>query len=88
MLNRTSTCPPSTASSSRNHTSQIRDFVEALTHGADPAITGRDANNALRILLAIYESARTGVPVRFAPFPPDGPVAPEGVSAQTAQANS
>lgn len=71
-----------------HHTSQIRDFVEALARGADPAITGRDANNALRILLAVYESARTGVPVRFAPFPTNGPTAPEGVSAQTAQANS
>lgn len=67
-----------------HHTSQIRDFVEALAGGNDPAITGRDANNALRILLAVYESARTGLPVRFAPFPADGPTAPETVVARAA----
>jgi UDP-N-acetyl-2-amino-2-deoxyglucuronate dehydrogenase len=64
-----------------HHTSQIRDFVEALARGADPAITGRDANSALRILLAIYESARTGAPVRFASFPSGVPVAPGDVTA-------
>lgn len=64
-----------------HHTSQIRDFVEALSAGTEPAITGRDANNALRILLAVYESARTGTPVRFAPFPSDGPTAPGNVAA-------
>ncbi len=67
-----------------HHASQLRDFVTAVLHGADPAITGRDANNALRILLAVYESARSGMPVRFAPFPADAPTAPEDVVAQPA----
>ncbi|MCG2624443.1 Gfo/Idh/MocA family oxidoreductase [Arthrobacter sp. I2-34] len=67
-----------------HHTSQIRDFVQALARGTDPAVTGRDANNALRILLAVYESARTGVPVRFAPFPPGVPEAPGNVVARAA----
>lgn len=69
-----------------HHASQVRDFVAAVSRDADPAITGRDANNALRILLAIYESARTGVPVRFAPFAADVPSAPEDVIARTATA--
>jgi predicted dehydrogenase len=48
-----------------HHTTQVRDFVQALRDGTDPAITGHDATKALRILLAIYESSRTGLPVRF-----------------------
>jgi predicted dehydrogenase len=68
-----------------HHTSQVRDFVAALEKGTEPAITGQDATKALRILLAVYESSRTGVPVRFAavdqlaitgqPSPPEAPAA-------------
>jgi len=49
-----------------HHTTQVRDFVQALRDGTDPAVTGRDATAALRILLAVYESSRSGLPVRFA----------------------
>ena len=49
-----------------HHTAQIRDFVDALRTGRAPAITGPDATAALRILLAVYESSRTGQPVRLA----------------------
>lgn len=49
-----------------HHASQIRDFVDALREDRAPAITGRDATAALRILLAVYESSRTGRPVRLA----------------------
>jgi UDP-N-acetyl-2-amino-2-deoxyglucuronate dehydrogenase len=49
-----------------HHTTQFRDFVQALQGGTGPAITGRDATKALRILLAVYESSRTGLPVKFA----------------------
>ncbi|MFJ6157726.1 Gfo/Idh/MocA family protein [Pseudarthrobacter sp. NPDC092184] len=52
-----------------HHTAQVSDFVHALRNGGEPAITGRDAMAALRILLAVYESSRTGQPVRFAPLP-------------------
>lgn len=52
-----------------HHTAQVRDFVRAIREGGEPAITGRDATAALRILLAVYESSRTGSPVRFAPLP-------------------
>lgn len=48
-----------------HHTSQVRDFVQALESGTEPAITGKDALKSLRILLAVYESSRTGLPVRF-----------------------
>jgi UDP-N-acetyl-2-amino-2-deoxyglucuronate dehydrogenase len=49
------------------HTLQVKDFVRALETGTEPAITGKDALKSLRILLAVYESSRTGQPVRFAP---------------------
>lgn len=52
-----------------HHTTQVRDFVQALRDGTDPAITGHDATKALRILLAVYESSRSGQPVRFADLP-------------------
>lgn len=48
-----------------HHTAQISDFVRAVRDGGKPAITGCDATRALRILLAVYESSRTGSPVRF-----------------------
>ncbi len=48
------------------HKLQVKDFVQALETGTEPAITGKDALKSLRILLAVYESSRTGQPVRFA----------------------
>ncbi|GAB2747407.1 Gfo/Idh/MocA family protein [Sinomonas soli] len=59
-----------------HHTTQIRDFVEALGAGRAPAVTGRDATAALTILLAVYQSSRTGRPVRLA----QPAATPEGVS--------
>lgn len=52
-----------------HHAAQVRDFVRAIREGGEPAITGRDATRALQILLAAYESSRTGSPVRFTPLP-------------------
>jgi predicted dehydrogenase len=55
-----------------HHTAQIRDFVDALAanggEGRAPAVTGPDATAALRILLAVYESSRTGRPVSFSQY--------------------
>lgn len=51
-----------------HHTAQVRDFVHSLRNGGEPAITGQDATKALQILLAVYESSRSGSPVRFAPL--------------------
>ena len=64
-----------------HHREQIREFVHAVSHDHLPAVTGQDATNALRILLAIYTSARTGTPVRFAQFPA-APTAPDAVIAR------
>jgi UDP-N-acetyl-2-amino-2-deoxyglucuronate dehydrogenase len=59
------------------HKLQVQDFVRALETNTEPAITGEDALKSLRILLAIYESSRTGQPVRFAPVQPAHAAIPE-----------
>ncbi|WP_421106625.1 Gfo/Idh/MocA family protein [Streptomyces sp. NEAU-S77] len=45
------------------HALQIDDFIDAVAHHREPLVTGREARKALEIVLAIYESARTGGPV-------------------------
>lgn len=47
-----------------HHASQIEDFVAALKEGRPPAVTGSEASRVLRVIEAIYESSRTGEPVR------------------------
>lgn len=47
------------------HQAQVADFVDAVRTGRSPAVTGEEATKSLRILLAVYESSRTGQPVRF-----------------------
>lgn len=42
------------------HTQQIRDFVDALKEKREPSVSGREARKSLAIVLAIYESSRTG----------------------------
>ncbi|GAA3284486.1 Gfo/Idh/MocA family protein [Paenarthrobacter aurescens] len=59
------------------HKLQVQDFVQALENRTEPAITGKDALKSLRILLAVYESSRTGAPVRFAPGHPAHTAIPE-----------
>ena len=63
------------------HKLQVQDFVQALENGTDPAITGKDALKSLRILLAVYESSRTGQPVRFAPAQPSHAAIPSARAA-------
>lgn len=48
------------------HARQYRDIVEAIRTGRRPAVTLDDALLALATVRAVYESARTGVPVRVA----------------------
>jgi UDP-N-acetyl-2-amino-2-deoxyglucuronate dehydrogenase len=48
------------------HSRQYRDVVEAIRTGARPGITIEDALLALATVQAVYESARTGAPVRVA----------------------
>ena len=47
------------------HQVQIAEFLNAIRVGRPPAVTGRDARNSLAIILGIYESSRTGMPVRL-----------------------
>ncbi len=47
------------------HRQQLADFVDAVRTGRPPAVTGRQAMNSLLIVQAVYESARTGRPVRL-----------------------
>jgi len=52
------------------HALQIRDFLQAVRDGRPPAVTGRDARKSLEVIVAIYQSSRTGQPVRL---PVSGP---------------
>ena len=47
------------------HREQIKDFINALEQGTEPAIDGREGRKAIEIIIAIYQSARTGAPVRL-----------------------
>lgn len=62
------------------HTRQARDFVQAVREGRDPRVSGGDGTAAVRILLAIYASSRSGLPVRFAPLA-EGAAGPVSVPA-------
>lgn len=48
------------------HTRQIQDFLQAILEGRPPAVTGAEGRKSIAIIQAIYESSRTGNPVRFA----------------------
>lgn len=47
------------------HVLQIQEFLQSVVAGRSPAITGSDARNSLELILAIYESSRTGKPVQL-----------------------
>lgn len=47
-----------------SHAAQLIDFIEAVGEGRAPAVTSADGRAALALVLAIYESARTGTPVK------------------------
>lgn len=42
------------------HRAQLQDVVDAVGAGREPAVTGADGRAALAVVLAAYESARTG----------------------------
>jgi predicted dehydrogenase len=44
---------------------QYRDFLDAIRTGREPAVTGTDGRNAVEIVTAAYEAARTGRSVRL-----------------------
>jgi UDP-N-acetyl-2-amino-2-deoxyglucuronate dehydrogenase len=47
-----------------SHQRQIQDVVDAIRTGRPPKVTGRDARHPLAVILAAYESARTGKAVK------------------------
>lgn len=47
------------------HARQVRDFVDAVRDGREPAVTGREAVKSLEIVQAIYESSRTGATIEL-----------------------
>ncbi len=51
------------AISIEGHRLQIEDLANAIREGRAPAIRGEDARNAVRLVLAIYESAEKRAPV-------------------------
>ena len=44
----------------------VRDFIGAIDEGREPIMSGQEALNDLAVVLASYESVRTGAPVRVA----------------------
>jgi UDP-N-acetyl-2-amino-2-deoxyglucuronate dehydrogenase len=57
-------------SSSKNiwhhsHRHQIQDVIEAIQTDRDPLVTGEEGRKALEIVLAVYQSARTGETIRL-----------------------
>lgn len=53
------------ATSTEGHRIQIEDFVAAIKEDRDPMVTGEDARRAVELIIAAYQSAATGQPVRF-----------------------
>ncbi|HOB91519.1 MAG: Gfo/Idh/MocA family oxidoreductase [Bacillota bacterium] len=52
------------------HTRQYRDFLDAINAGTSPLITPVEARKPVEIILAVYESSRTGQPVKL-PLDPE-----------------
>jgi predicted dehydrogenase len=51
------------AIATEGHRIQIRDLCYAIMEDRDPMVTGEEARKAVELILAIYESAKTGKPV-------------------------
>ena len=49
----------------QGHIIQLQDFVDAIREDRDPMVTGEAARAAVEIILAIYQSAKTGEAVRL-----------------------
>ena len=50
----------------RGMKSMVRDFIAAVQEGREPVMNGQEALNDLAVVLASYESVRTGAPVSLA----------------------
>jgi predicted dehydrogenase len=47
------------------HRRVLEDFINAIRTGAQPMCDGREGRKSVALVQAVYESARTGVPVVF-----------------------
>jgi predicted dehydrogenase len=47
------------------HAVQLEDFLQAIQHGREPLVTGEEGRKSLELMLAIYESSRTGQAIRL-----------------------
>lgn len=54
-----------TAISSDGHQIQIRDLCLSIMEDRDPMVTGEEARKAVEVILAVYESSRSGMPVKL-----------------------
>jgi UDP-N-acetyl-2-amino-2-deoxyglucuronate dehydrogenase len=48
-----------------SHAAQLADLLAAIDENREPVVTAADGRAALEVVLAVYESARTGQPVRL-----------------------
>jgi len=48
-----------------SHNAQIVDFIQAIRTGVKPLVDGQQGLRALRVIEAVYRSARTGFPVNL-----------------------
>jgi UDP-N-acetyl-2-amino-2-deoxyglucuronate dehydrogenase len=46
-----------------SHAAQLADLLDAVDTGHEPSVSGQSGRDALEIVLAVYESSRTGRPV-------------------------
>ncbi|MBI3944954.1 MAG: Gfo/Idh/MocA family oxidoreductase [Armatimonadetes bacterium] len=53
------------AMSSRGHMAQVEDLVRAIREDGEPTVTAEGTRHTVEIMNAIYESGRTGKPVRL-----------------------
>ena len=56
---------PMAGVSYEGHRRQIADMVDAILKQKDPSLPGREGRRAIQLICGIYESARTGKPVKF-----------------------
>ena len=47
------------------HQVQLEDFCEAINVGREPLVNGEEGNKSVELVLAIYQSGRTGQPVQL-----------------------
>ena len=50
----------------RGMKAMVRDFIEAIAEGREPVMNGEEALDDLAVVLASYESVRSGAPVKLA----------------------